>query len=280
MSSVSQLQNPAGGIPMTATKVTSVDAKTVTNGTGVWLSEAATSLSWRNDYAYWVRTVDQDGLQSDSEPVDITPLKVSASAPGTPTSQWNQAECAVDLSWKVTDAETAGFVLEREIVSAPRQSGPIPTLANTSLTGSDSYVQISGITTATMSQYSDYTVFPDNNYVYRVRTVDKAGNVSVPAVVPTSVTVPDTCTAGTTARHVKNSPPADAETPAVATPSVPANNAPKPADEITVPATRPDGSKPAGTQSGSSQSTSTPSAPSTTAPKPLDDIEIPATKPK
>ncbi len=280
MSNVTQLQNPAGGLPMTATKVSSVDAKTVTNGTGVWLSEAASSLSWRNDYAYWVRTVDQDGLQSDSEPVDITPLKVRASAPGTPTSQWNQAECAVDLSWKVTDAETAGFVLEREIVSAPRQSGPIPTLAATSLTGSDSYVQISGITTATMSQYSDYTVFPDNNYVYRVRTVDKAGNVSVPAVVPTPVGVPDTCTAGTTARHVKNSPPANVDTPAVATPSVPANNAPKPADEITIPATRPDGSQPTGTQTGPSQSTPTPSAPSTTAPKPLDDIEIPATKPK
>jgi hypothetical protein len=261
MSRVAQLQNPAGGLSATVTKIATVGATTVTNGSGVWVSDAASSVSWRNDYAYWVRTVDQDGLQSDSEPVDITPFKVKASAPGNPASQWDQAKCAVDLSWTVTDAETAGFVLER-------------------LTGNDNYLQISGITSATTSQYSDYTVFPDNSYLYRVRTVDKAGNVSVAAVVPTRVAVPDTCSGTTTARHVKNSPPAAADAATATTPSVPANSAPEPADEITIPATRSNGPTAPGTQSGDSSSTPTPSAPSTTAPKPLDDIEIPATKPK
>src|SRR5262249_43353460 len=81
-----------------AVMVATLPSGNATTGSQVWISEARSStLDWRDDYAYWVRSVDTDSLQSDSEPVDVTPLKVSAAAPTGLTATWNTASCEVDV---------------------------------------------------------------------------------------------------------------------------------------------------------------------------------------
>jgi hypothetical protein len=184
---------------------------------GAWLTDNSSDLDWRKDYAYVIKAIDKDGLESTSEPVDLTPLKVKAGAPANVTASLNAKTCAVDVAWQSTDPETAGFAVERQLLTP--SGGAAPSLGNsapsaspinaqgpnhsavgthgralTSLPpiqfGGPLYVQLSQLNPATA--YTDPSVFPDNSYVYRVRTVDKAGNVSA-ATVGQSIAIPDGC---------------------------------------------------------------------------------------
>jgi hypothetical protein len=168
-----------------------------------------------------VRAVDKDGLQSDSEPVDVTPLKVSASSPSGLTANWNSTQCRIDVSWRATDPETKGFIIERELSPASTSSGSTgaavssggrinPAGVKSAVTPgllADNYTQIAPITAATPTQYSDYSAFPDNAYLYRVRTLDAAGNLSAPAELSTSVAVPDGCGNAPSHRVLKRAAP-------------------------------------------------------------------------
>ena len=240
-----------------AVKVATLTGSQATPGTQVWLSEAQTAaLDWRDDYAYWVRAVDSDSLQSDSEVVDVTPLKISAAAPTGLSAAWNATSCEVDVSWQGADQEPAGYILERELApsatstgtthTGTTQGGQSVTLGLTSVnTGAalqDGYIQLGGITAATAATYADHSVFPDSSYLYRVRTLDKAGNISPPTVLSSAVAVPDACGNTPTKRVLQRatSPaagPTDTDTVTPVT-SPPTPTAPKPADEIDIPATK------------------------------------------
>jgi hypothetical protein len=287
-----------------------------------WLADApSANLSWQNDYAYWVRAVDKDGLQSDSEPVDVTPLKVSASAPGGLTATWNSTQCRIDVAWQATDPETKGFIIERELSSAGASSGSTgsavssggqinPAGIKSVMTAgmfADNYIQIAPITAATPTQYSDYSAFPDNAYLYRVRTLDAAGNLSTATELSTSVSVPDGCGNTATKRVLKRAAPA-ATAPA-STDASPASGTKSGSASATSgtqsngPAAAAAGTQASGTtgSSGSPSSTQnsgandpsnaggtpndadsdTPvtSPPAPTVAKPADEIDIPATRP-
>jgi hypothetical protein len=225
-----------------------------TSGDAAWLDDQPSAfLSWQKGYAYWVRAVDKDNLQSDSEPVDVTPLKVSASAPSAVTATWNSTQCAVNVAWQATDPETAGFLIERALMPASTAaSGPSVVTATgqhihlgttqgaVALALLANYVQLSGITQAATVTYSDSSVFPDNAYLYRVRTLDKAGNQSQPTELGTAVSIPDGC--GDTSIHTvqpRSNAPAQSSSPdstPVVSPTAP--SVPKPADEIDIPATK------------------------------------------
>ncbi len=243
---------------LSATRVVTTNASALPAGSshGAWLvEEPSGSLDWRKEYVYWVRAVDSDQLPSDSDLVDVQPLKVSAATPSGVTAVWSTVHCAVDLTWQRTDPDTAGFLVERELVptaqggsstgTAVSSSGQRITTGlseSTNLLPTDNYVQLSGITAPTAVSYTDTSAFPDNSYSYRVRTIDQAGNTSTPAVSATTVAIPDGC--GNTAVHRiqktssagTDSPSSNASTP-VASPVAP--TVPKPADEIDIPATRP-----------------------------------------
>ena len=239
-----------------AVKVATLPGSQATPGTQVWLSEAQTAaLDWRDDYAYWVRAVDSDSLQSDSEVVDVTPLKISAAAPTGLSAAWNATSCEVDVSWQGADQEPAGYILERELApsatstgtthTATTQGGQSVTLGLTSVnTGAalqDGYIQLGGISAATAATYADHSVFPDSSYLYRVRTLDKAGNISPPTVLSSAVAVPDGCGNTPTKRVLQRATrPAGATDTDTVTPvtSPPTPTAPKPADEIDIPATK------------------------------------------
>ena len=154
----------------------------------------------------------------------------------------------MDVAWQSTDAETRGFILER--------------------TTTGDYTQLSGITQPTATQYTDHSVFPDNSYLYRVRTIDAAGNLSTPTTLANAVLVPDACGASVPRTKVTPRNPAAPVVPSTSTapaaPSVPTVTSPKPADEITIP------------DSGSG--VVSPQAPAV--PKPADELDIPATRPK
>ncbi len=306
---------PDALLAMRATRVASVKASDLPAGSanGAWLVEGPSSaLDWRNEYVYWVRAVDSDNLTSDSDLVDVQPLKVSASAPAALSATWSPTQCAVNLTWQRTDPDTAGFLIERELVPQSTSAGATPGTAvssggqsiTTGLTVAqlvpNDFTQLSGITAATASSYSDGSPYPDNSYLYRVRTIDQAGNESDPAVLTSAVVIPDGC--GDTNIHqitqtsspgtsTSSSSPADSSagsttTPTAGatssassassasppTPSAPAVTAPKPADEITVPRSR------SGSDTGTAAPVISPPAPSV--PKPADDIDIPATRGK
>jgi hypothetical protein len=233
---------------------TAANATAAGNGqVGSWLAEAGSaSLSWRNDYAYWVKAVDQDGLSSDSQPIDVTPLKFSASAPTNVAASWNAGECAVNVSWQTADPDTAGFIVERELqpgsvaagggttATAQTASGQtiitgLQSMNTTATLQRDDYAQLSGITAPSATSVVDHSVFPDNAYLYRVRTLDQAGNLSAPVVTATAVAVPDGCgSTGTrriTARPAPTATQPDTDTPVV---TPPAPVVPKPADEIDI----------------------------------------------
>ncbi|HEV2702753.1 MAG TPA: hypothetical protein VGV09_14060 [Steroidobacteraceae bacterium] len=282
---------------LNGTRVATLSATALPAGAsgGTWLLEAPSSaLDWRNQYVYWVRAIDSDQLQSDSDLVDIQPLKVSASAPSAVAATWNATGCRIDLAWQSTDPDTAGFLIEREL--APPSSASTGTAVSSSgqqiITGlttagatlaPDDYIQLSGITSASTVSYADNTAFPDNSYLYRIRTVDQAGNESIPTVLAAAVTVPDGC-GSTTVHQVTSTSSAGTQDPAATTatssgatssPQVrsPATaTAPKPADQIVVPQTRP------ADDSDTSTPVVSPAAPAV--PKPADDIEIPAQRPK
>jgi hypothetical protein len=239
-----------------AVKVATLTGSQATPGTQVWLSEPPTAaLDWRDDYAYWVRAVDSDSLQSDSEVVDVTPLKVSAAAPTGLSAAWNATGCEVDVSWQGADQEPAGYILERELApsaastgtthTATTQGGQSVTLGLTSVnTGAalqDGYIQLGGISAATAATYADHSVFPDSSYLYRVRTLDKAGNISLPTVLSSAVAVPDGCgntpIKGVLQRATRPAGATDTDTVTPVT-SPPTPTAPKPADEIDIPATK------------------------------------------
>ena len=240
-----------------AVKVATLTGSQAMPGAQVWLSEAQTAaLDWRDDYAYWVRAVDSDSLQSDSEVVDVTPLKVSAAAPTGLSATWNATNCQVDVSWQAADQEPAGYIVERELApsatstgtphTATTQGGQSVTLgltaANSGAALQDRYIQLGGITSATAATYADHSVFPDSSYLYRVRTLDKAGNISAPAVLSSAVAVPDGCgntpTKRIQKRPLSNAPGTDATDTVTPVTSPPTPTAPKPADEIEIPTTR------------------------------------------
>jgi hypothetical protein len=202
-------------------QINSTDLPTGSN-TGAWLTDAPAGLDWRRDYAYVVKAIDKDGLESVSEPVDLTPLKVKAGPPANVTATLNARTCAVDVAWQSTEPATAGFVVERQLLTragsastaGPSSStghaitaqgtnaaiastyhppGATTAFAVTQMNGPD-YIQLSQMIPQT--RYTDASVFPDNSYVYRVRTVDQAGNVSVPTAIPQNIAIPDGC--GTT----------------------------------------------------------------------------------
>lgn len=280
---------PAKLAAMSATRVATLSTTNLPAGasSGTWLLEPPSSaLDWRYEYVYWVRAIDSDQLQSDSDLVDVQPLKVSASAPSGLTATWDTTGCRIDLAWLRTDPDTAGFLIERELVlqsgnststgTAVSSSGQRITtglsMASTNITPDD-YVQLGGITSATTIRYTDNSPFPDNSYLYRVRTIDQAGNASKPTVLATAVAVPDGC--GSTAIHqVQGSSVAgrrgsSASSPVVsATPTVTAT---KPADQILVPATR------VGVDTDTSIPVTSPTAP--TVAKPADEIDIPPKRP-
>lgn len=227
-----------------------------TSSDAAWLDDPpSASLSWQNGYVYWVRAVDKDNFESDSEPVDVTPLKVSASAPAGVTATWNSTQCAVNVAWQATDPETAGFLIERVLMptsTAGAGSGPNivtatgqhvslgTTAAGAAVALIADYVQLSGITQPTAVSYLDSTVFPDNAYLYRVRTLDKAGNQSQPTYLGTPVSIPDGC-GDTSIHHVQprsNAPsqPSSSDSTPVVSPAAP--SVPKPADEIDIPASK------------------------------------------
>jgi hypothetical protein len=276
---------PANLAALSATRVATMSGTNLPDGssTGAWLIEGPSSaLDWRNEYVYWVRAIDSDNLQSDSDLVDVQPLKVSASAPAGLSATWNATRCAVDLSWQRTDPDTAGFLLERELEQASagvtngRQLPSGVTAVSVSGLALDNYVQLSGITAATTTAYSDSSVFPDNSYAYRVRTIDQAGNQSAPAVLAAAVVVPDGC--GNTAIHqvqttssagTATAPASEASSPL--TPSRQSVAVPKPADEITLP------SSTSGSDDGTATPVVSPKAPAV--PKPADEIDIPSKRP-
>ena len=209
-----------------ATMVATLSSDKATTGSQVWISEAlSSSLDWRDDYAYWVRAVDTDSLQSDSEPVDVTPLKVSAAAPTGLSASWNTASCEVDVTWQGADPEPAGYIVERELVPSTSSSNTVTTKGGQSINLNlpsvtsalqDQYIQLGGIVQAPASQYADHSGFPDSNYLYRVRTLDKAGNISPATVLATAVAVPDGCGGAATKRVLKRAAPA---APAAAAPA-------------------------------------------------------------
>jgi hypothetical protein len=200
-----------------AVMVATLSSDKATTGSQVWISEALSSaLDWRDDYAYWVRAVDTDSLQSDSEPVDVTPLKVSAAAPTGLTANWNLGSCEIDVSWQGADPEPAGYIVERELVPGTSSSNTVTTKGGQSINlnlpsasaPQDQYVQLGGITVPTAVSYADHSGFPDNSYLYRVRTLDKAGNISPATVLTSAVTVPDACGNTATKRVLKRAAPA------------------------------------------------------------------------
>ena len=264
---------PGQLLAMRSTRVATVKPSDLPagSGNGAWLVEAPSSaLDWRNEYVYWVRAIDSDQLHSDSDLVDVEPLKVSASAPTGFNATWNATQCAVNLTWQRTDPDTAGFLVERELAPTGTGSGSstgtavssggqrITTGLSVATIAPDNYTQLSGITAATAVSYSDGSAFPDSSYFYRVRTVDQAGNESDPAVLASAVAIPDGC-GNTTIHQVQqtsssgsasaagsasaprgasgaaSAPAAESATP-VTSPAAPA--VPKPADEIDIPTTR------------------------------------------
>ncbi len=227
-----------------------------TSGDAAWLDDPPSALlRWQNGYVYWVRAIDKDNLENDSEPVDVTPLKVSASAPAGVTATWDSTQCAVNVAWQTTDSETAGFLIERALMptsTAGAARGPnIVTAtgqhvnlgivtAGAAATMLADYVQLSGITQAAAVTYSDSSVFPDNAYLYRVRTLDQAGNQSQPTYLGTAISIPDGC--GNTSIHTVQprsnvpSQPSSSDSIPVVSPTAP--SVPKPADEIDIPANK------------------------------------------
>jgi hypothetical protein len=302
VSSVASLESLAQQSARTATSVNKVSAGQTT-ATGTWMTDDGSTTTWQNDYAYWVRAIDSDGLATDSDLVDVTPRKISASSPGNLRATWNNTECAVDVAWQSTDAETQGFVIERTTAaSASTTAGSSGSSSGTAVATriqnvpagltsvtasglllSGGYTQLSGITQPTVTQYTDHSVFPDNSYLYRVRTVDAAGNLSEPTILANAVPVPDSCGASvprakvtprnpaapatsssSTAPSLQASPGSPGAVTAPEAPSVPTTTSPKPADEITIP--------------DSSSGVVSPQAPAV--PKPADELDIPATRPK
>jgi len=279
---------------MSATQVAHIDTANLPagSGNGAWITESPSSaLDWRNEYVYWVRAIDSDSLQSDSDLVDVEPLKVSASAPAALRASWNATRCSVDLTWQGTDRDTAGFLIEREL--APSTSGAavavtpngqkIPLQQAQATLLSENYIQLSGITQPTATSYSDTTAFADNSYFYRVRTLDQAGNESDPTVLSAAIAIPDGCgdtsihqvqktSAAGTSSSGNASPsgtvPASGNTESPPAPSRQTVTEPKPADQITVP----------GSIGGSGTSTPVVTPPAPSVPKPADEIVIPETR--
>lgn len=240
--------------PHTVAQVNATDLSAASN-TGAWLTDNSGGLDWRKDYVYVVRATDKDGLSSLSEPVDVTPLKLKAGPPANVAATWNTRLCVVDLTWQSTDPETANFVVERLLltpstpVSAPAPSGPaqgsvtaqgatvkgaavshssIATAVPLALTSGPDYVQLS-MNAAT--SYTDRSVFPDNSYQYRVRTVDQAGNLSAPAMASQTVTIPDGCGSNASVRRVASTT-ATTRTPAVLAPAPSGASAVPPAPSL------------------------------------------------
>lgn len=206
-------------------QVNSTDLPAGSN-TGAWLADGPSSLDWRNDYVYVVKAIDKDGLVSTSDPVDVTPLKVKAGLPASVAASLNSRTCAVDVTWQSTDPDTAGFVVERQLLTPSSAASPVSNSSGPAMTangpnagvssvyygsagitapsilnGAD-YVQLSQMIPA--ARYTDSSVFPDNSYLYRVRTIDKAGNVSAPAAAAHSIAVPDGCGATASVPPVEN----------------------------------------------------------------------------
>ena len=223
-------------------------------GLGLWMTDApSAALSWRNTYAYWVKSVDSDLLESDSEALDATPLKISASAPASLTGMWNPTECAIDLSWQATDADTKSFIIERSVFPTTSSSNQNATAATVSTHGVPpksvvtisagtlgDYVQLSTVGSAT-THFADFSAFPDVSYDYRVRTLDLAGNLSIPTELTQQVTVPDGCGSEIAARIGQTQlSPTTTDTGQSTESNVTVSPPPvaKPLDEIVIPSTR------------------------------------------
>lgn len=120
------------------------------------------------DYIYRIVAVNHDKISSKaSMALDATPYKVNADPPPSGEARYDKERNAVSLRWAAPATGATGYVVNRAV---DRGDGKLVFVQVAVLHGDNGGVAPAG--------YTDYNGHKGGHYVYRIDTIDAAGNFS------------------------------------------------------------------------------------------------------